>query len=201
MLPLLVGVVAFLLGSIPSGVVLSRALMGRDVREIGSGNFGAANVARAGGFRLGIAVALIDILKGVIPVAIGLAAGLDHTGLAVVALLAVIGHDFSIFLRLKGGKGVATTLGVALVLMPAVALLAAGLWVAVFLSLRYSSLASLLALAWLPIGAVLFGQPAAYVWLAAGLAMLGVGKHWENLFRLARGIEPKFTRQRPADGG
>ena len=166
MLPLVVGVVAFLLGSIPSGVVLSRALMGRDVREIGSGNFGAANVARAGGFRLGIAVALIDILKGVIPVAIGLAAGLDHTGLAVVALLAVIGHDFSIFLRLKGGKGVATTLGVALVLMPAVALLAAGLWVAVFLSLRYSSLASLLALAWLPIGAVLFGHPAAYVWLA-----------------------------------
>src|SRR5689334_9195015 len=108
---------AFVLGSFPSGVVLGRLLGGRDVRRYGSGNIGAANVAREMGFKVGIPVALADVFKGLIAIWLAQGAGLGHITLALVALAAVLGHDFSLFLRFRGGKGVATTLGVALALI------------------------------------------------------------------------------------
>jgi glycerol-3-phosphate acyltransferase PlsY len=196
---LAVACVAFLFGSFPSGVVVTRLLTGRNVREVGSGNIGAANAVRAGGFKVGGAVALADILKGVVPVLLGSWVGLGSSQLALVALVAVLGHDFSIFLHFKGGKGVATTLGVVLVLAPLAAVLAMVTWVVVLLPWRISSLASLLALALLPLYVWLTGGPPAYVVLTILLFLLGAGKHWENIVRLAHGKEPSF-RRRPADG-
>jgi glycerol-3-phosphate acyltransferase PlsY len=195
----LVTALALLLGSIPSGLVLSWFFTGRDIRRAGSGNIGAANVAREAGFKIGILVALLDIAKGVVAVVAGTEAGLGHTALAVVALAAVLGHDFSLFLRFRGGKGVATTLGVALVLAFPATLLALVVWVATVAIWRYASLASLLALAFLPLGAYLIGRPPAYVILFLGLFLLAAAKHWENIVRLTQGKEAKIRTPRLAD--
>lgn len=189
-------VFAVLCGSFPSGVVLGRLITGQDVRDFGSGNIGAANAVRVAGFKVGAAVALLDILKGVIPVLAGKMLGLGPAWLALLALIAVFGHDFSIFLRFRGGKGVATTLGVAVALAPAGAIIAALLWVAVLLLSTYSSLASLLALAVLPLAMAVTGSPPAYVTLGFALFLLAAGKHVGNIARLLRGTESSFRRRR-----
>ena len=186
---------AFLAGSFPSGVVLTRLLTGRDVREVGSGNIGAANAARAGGFRVGAAVAVADVLKGLLPVLLARWVGLEPLPLAVVALAAVLGHDFSLFLRFRGGKGVATTLGVALGLAPLAAALAALCWLLVLLGSGYSSLASLVALALLPVLLVTTHQPAMYVVAGIALFVLALFKHLENISRLMSGTERSFRRR------
>lgn len=191
--------VAVAAGSFPSGVALGRLVTGRDVRDQGSGNIGAANAARLGGFKVGAGVAVLDILKGVLPVLLGRVVGLQPAQLAVVGLAAVLGHDFSIFLRFQGGKGVATTLGVALALAPIGAAVAAVLWLVVLLRSRYSSLASLIALAVLPLAIAVTGSPPAYVPLGFGLFILAAIKHRGNIERLLTGRESRF-RNRHADG-
>jgi glycerol-3-phosphate acyltransferase PlsY len=196
---LLVMAIAFLLGSFPSGVVVSRLMLGQDIRGAGSGNIGAANAARVGGMKAGVLVGLLDVLKGVVAVLIGRALGLDAGGLAWVACAAVLGHDFSIVLRFRGGKGVATTFGVMLVLAPVGTLLAALVWVAVLLKTGYSSLASLLALAILPLSLALTRAAPAHVLAAFALLLLGMVKHRVNIVRLLSGTESSF-RRRPADG-
>ncbi len=188
--------VAFLAGSFPSGVVLGRLATGRDIRQFGSGNIGAANVARAAGFKVGAGVALLDILKGTLPVLLGVWIGLGHAALALAALAAVLGHDFSLFLRFRGGKGVATTLGVMLVLAPLATVLAMATWLVVLGIWGYSSLASLVALALLPIFVGMTGQAPVYVMLASVLFLLSAAKHWENIIRLAHGREPGLRRRR-----
>lgn len=182
-------------------MVIGHVIMGRDVREVGSGNFGAANVVRAAGFKIGAAVAIIDILKGVVPVLAGYVAGLNHESLALVALAAVLGHDFSIFVGLKGGKGVATTLGVAVALAPGAGVLAAVVWLITFGILRYSSVSSLISLAALPVLMAMNHQGPPYVLVGLVLFILGWGKHWENILRLVRGREAGFEKRRIADGG
>lgn len=197
----LVTFIAILFGSFPTGIVVGRWVTGRDIRKVGSGNFGAANVVRAAGWKAGVAVAAIDIVKGILPVLLGRAVGLTPAWLAVVALAAVLGHDFSLFLRLKGGKGVATTLGVCLALAPAPTAVAVVIWVAVFALSRFTSLASLLALAALPAAMALSGQPRAYVVLGVILLAVGAIKHWENIIRLAQGKEKGFGKPHAVDGG
>jgi acyl phosphate:glycerol-3-phosphate acyltransferase len=192
---------AFLLGSIPTGVLLSRTLGGEDVRRHGSGNIGAANVVRTSGFRVGALVGLIDIFKGVIPVLIGRVIGVDDTALALIAVVAVLGHDYSLFLRFRGGKGVATTLGAALVLSPLPAMFAMLGWILVMYLGRYSSLASLVALGLLPILSVATAQPAPTIAAGIFLFILGVWKHRDNIGRLATGRESKFRRLKPSNGG
>lgn len=198
--PLVVGL-AFLLGSIPTGVVLSRTLGGGDVRRHGSGNIGAANVVRTSGFKIGALVGLIDILKGVVPVLIGRLAGLDHSSLALIAIVAVLGHDFSLFLRLRGGKGVATTLGAALALAPPAAVGAMLGWLVFMYVFRYSSLASLSSLGLLLIFLAITAQPIQYVAAGLFLLVLGLWKHRDNIDRLAAGKEPKFRSLEPSNGG
>jgi glycerol-3-phosphate acyltransferase PlsY len=194
---LLVAVLGFVIGSFPTGVVVTRLVTGQDVREQGSGNIGAANVVRAAGFKVGAGVALLDIVKGVIPVMIGRHIGLDSAALVMVAVIAVVGHDFSIFLRFRGGKGVATTLGVVLALAPLAALIAMVTWVAVMVVSRYSSLASLTALAALPLYVAITRQPLVVVLLTCVLFAIAVAKHWDNLTRLAQGKESKFQLPGP----
>ncbi|MGH2443466.1 MAG: glycerol-3-phosphate 1-O-acyltransferase PlsY [Chloroflexota bacterium] len=191
-MPVLLVLVAVAMGSFPTGVVLTHGTVEGDIRSRGSGNTGAANVARNAGFKAGAMVALIDILKGAIPVILAQWWGAGEALVFLVALAAVLGHDFSIFLHFRGGKGVATTLGVALALAPAAALIAVGLWVAVIAVWRYSSLASLVALTILPVLVAMSGRPPAYVWTMFVLFLVGAAKHWENILRLVAGREQKF---------
>lgn len=199
MAALLVICLAFLCGSFPSGVVVS-ARRGRDPRLVGSGNIGAANVVRAAGFRAGAVVAVIDVLKGFLPVLLSMWLGLGQVTVALVGVAAVLGHDFSIFLRFRGGKGVATTLGVALGLAPAAAALAVITWGAVFLMSRYSSVSSLAALAALPLFVALTREPEAFVVVTFALFLLGAAKHWDNILRLMMGKEPKMGARSTVDG-
>lgn len=191
---------AFLLGSFPSGVVLGRLATGRDIRSFGSGNIGAANVARAVGFKLGATVAVLDMLKGLIPVLVAQHLGFGADTLALVAVAAVLGHDFSVFLAFRGGKGVATTLGVALALAPPATILAMLTWLGVLALSGYSSLSSLVALAVLPIYMGITGRPSVMVIAAFALFVLAAGKHWENIIRLIAGKEPDLRRRRASDG-
>src|SRR5438270_11965888 len=118
MTTLLLMILAFAFGSFPSGMIVSRRFDVDDIREHGSGNIGASNVAYVAGFRAGALVGFLDIVKGIIPVLVAIWLRLPHADLALVGLAAVLGHDFSIALRFRGGKGVATTFGVALMLAP-----------------------------------------------------------------------------------
>lgn len=192
--------IAVMVGSIPSGLLVTRAVTGRDIRRYGSGNIGAANVASTAGPMAGILVGVLDIVKGALPVLLGLVSGINKEGLALVALAAVLGHDFSVFLRFRGGKGVATSLGVALALSPLAAVLAMATWVLALFVSKYTSLASLIALALLPLYVAAAGRPPVYVLLMIVLFVVAFGKHWENIVRLMDIQTRPFERQFPVGG-
>jgi glycerol-3-phosphate acyltransferase PlsY len=179
---------AFAVGSFPTGVIVAR-LRGVDLRKVGSGNIGATNVGRALGKGWAIFVLLVDAVKGYAPVA--LAARLVSPFIvAAVALAAVLGHMFSVFLKGRGGKGVATSLGAALALSPLAALISAGVYALVFAVCRISSVGSLSGVVAYPAALLLLGdrQPA-HLAFAAAMSILVIARHRDNLRRLARGEE------------
>jgi glycerol-3-phosphate acyltransferase PlsY len=194
----LVVVGAYLLGSIPFGYLLPRILRGDDIRRHGSGNIGATNVWRVYGRWLGVPVAVLDVLKGLVPAALGLRLGGDWVGVLAGAA-AMLGHARPVYLGFsKGGKMVATAGGVALALAPFAALGCAVVWLAVFALTRYASLASLLAAAALPVLCLALGSSWPVVAFTA-LAALGVlALHRQNVRRLLRGTEPRFARGAPS---
>lgn len=180
------------LGSLPFGYWLPLALERVDIRKVGSGNVGATNVWRAFGFKLGLAVALLDIGKG-------LAAGLLGRYLAdeLVGVLAgaaaMTGHWRPIFLGFaRGGKVVATTAGVGLAVAPLASLAGAGVWILVFLATRYASLGSLAGAVSLPLFALLFGVSGPALGFTIGAAVAIAVLHRENVVRFARGTESRF---------
>lgn len=181
--------VAYLLGSIPFGLLLTKFSGTGDIREIGSGNIGATNVLRTGRKGLAIATLLLDAAKGCVAVLFGQSFGPD---LAIIAAWgAVLGHLFPVWLKFKGGKGGATALGVGIGLVPILALYAGLTWLAVAILLRYSSLATLLAIAAAPIYAWLLG----YHQIAEAfvpIALLIWLKHHANIRRLLAGEESKI---------
>jgi glycerol-3-phosphate acyltransferase PlsY len=188
---ILLCVLSYVAGSIPFGVVVARA-KGVDLRAVGSGNIGATNVARALGKGWAIAVLLADAAKGFAPVALGRHLGLPPEAVAVAGLAAIVGHMFTIFLRGRGGKGVATSLGVALALSPLAALCGFGLYVLAYLLLRLSSVGSLLGIWSFPVFATLLGGlPRPYLILATVVAVLVTIRHRQNIARLIRGEEKK----------
>jgi acyl phosphate:glycerol-3-phosphate acyltransferase len=188
MIPVLLAVGAFALGSFPTGVIVAR-LRGVDLRKVGSGNIGATNVGRALGKGWAIFVLVVDALKGYAPVA--LATGLTSPPVvAVVATAAVLGHMFSVFLKGRGGKGVATSLGAALALSPWAALLSAAVYALVFAISRISSLGSLCGVLAFPLALLLLGdREPAHLAFAGVMAVLVSARHKDNLRRLARGEE------------
>ncbi len=194
----LVVVGAYLLGSIPFGYLLPRVLRGDDIRRHGSGNVGATNVWRVYGRWLGLPVAVLDVLKGLVPAALGLWLGGDWVGVLAGAA-AMLGHARPVYLGFsKGGKMVATAGGVALALAPFAALGCAGVWLAVFALTRYASLASMLAAVALPVLCLALGSSWPVVAFTA-LAALGVlALHRQNVRRLLRGTEPRFARGAPS---
>jgi glycerol-3-phosphate acyltransferase PlsY len=182
-------IAVFLLGSFPTGVVVARA-KGVDVRKVGSGNIGTANVGRALGRRWALVVLLIDSGKGALPVVL---AGrlFDLAWLpATAGLVAVLGQVFSLFLKGRGGKGVATSLGAGVALAPLPALCCAGVWVALFAAFRISSVASLAAVASLATFLWLFNAGSVpNLAFAGATTILVTWRHKDNIRRLVRGEE------------
>ena len=189
---ILTAILAYLIGSIPSGLILGKLFWHKDLREHGSHNIGATNAWRTLGKGAGIAVFIADSLKGQAGVAVGLV--LVGTPLAAVigGLFAIIGHSFSIFLRFHGGKGVATSLGVLTMLMGNVTLIVFAVWFAIVYTTRYVSLGSVVAGFLTPILAALFGYPMEYVLFTVIAAILVIVRHRENIVRLMNGTENKI---------
>lgn len=185
---------AYLLGSIPFGLVLTRLFGAGDLRKIGSGNIGATNVLRTGRKGLAAATLILDGGKGA--VAVGLADHFAGPDAAIIAAGAsVLGHLFPVWLRFNGGKGVATTLGVLLAIAWPVGVVACAAWLLIAFTLRYSSLAALVAIGISPLAAwALADEPRAI--LALLLAILVFARHHENIRRLATGTESKINLKR-----
>jgi len=185
-------VCAYLIGSIPTGLLLAKAFGGVDIRSAGSGNIGATNVYRTMGRKVGLLTLLGDCMKGVIPVVAAKSLGLPVAWVALVGLSAFLGHVYTIFLGFKGGKGVATALGVFLAASPWAVLAALVIFSLVLYKWRYVSLASITAAALMPsLVALLYKQPA-MVGMTLVIAALVIFKHRENIQRLKAGTENKF---------
>jgi glycerol-3-phosphate acyltransferase PlsY len=187
-------VLGYLLGSCPWGYWLVRVLRHEDIRKVGSGNIGATNVWRTYGRWLGIPVVLLDVLKGFVPALLGMLFVSPHhlSGICAGAA-AMLGHWRPIFLRFeKGGKMVATCGGVFFGVAPLVALTAGVIWLAMFLLLRYASLASIIAGISLPVLAALYGDPTSVVLFGVAAAGAILFLHRANLRRLRAGTENRF---------
>ena len=210
---IIVAVVAYLLGSIPFGYLLVKIFRGQDIRSTGSGNIGATNVARSGAKGLGAATLLLDALKGT--AAVALAGVLAHSKLnaaaagqsaaspemltAVAALAAVVGHIFPVWLQFKGGKGVATALGVFVMLFPWAILVSLSVFILIVVTTRYVSLGSVLAAIVFPVASFFLGSKD---WVAllpvCAVSLIIVIKHHENIRRLIAGTESRFGAAKPA---
>jgi acyl phosphate:glycerol-3-phosphate acyltransferase len=186
----------YLLGSMPWGYWLPRIFKGVNIRQVGSGSTGAANVWRTLGFKIGLGVALLDIAKGFVAALLGVWLGGDFVGL-LAGIAAMVGHWRPVFIGFKrGGKIVATTGGVALALAPLATLAVAVVWVCAFLVTRYTSVASLTAAVTLPLFALFFGASWPVVAFAAGAAVAIFVLHRANIARLLSRSENRFELRR-----
>ncbi|MEP0095520.1 glycerol-3-phosphate 1-O-acyltransferase PlsY [Parasphingorhabdus sp.] len=193
--PILVLLFGYLLGSIPFGLVLTRLSGGGDLRETGSGNIGATNVLRSGNKPLAALTLLLDMAKGYAAVYIALQIS---GGLGVLAGLgAFLGHLYPVWLRFKGGKGVATLLGVVVALIPMAGLIFAVTWLGSLALWRYSSVGGMLAAISVPIAAFVLGEYAMMP-MFIGLTLLVLWKHRPNIERLIAGEEPKVGASKRA---
>ncbi|MBV8171744.1 MAG: glycerol-3-phosphate 1-O-acyltransferase PlsY [Candidatus Eremiobacteraeota bacterium] len=189
-------IAAYFIGSIPFGVIVGRSLFGIDPRKVGSGNIGAANALRAMGFWGAILTLAGDVFKGIVPTAI--AVYVLHAPplvVAAVGLATIIGHTWSIFLHFEGGKGVATGLGVLVVLSFWAALVWAIVFLTTALTTRFASLSSILATASAPIALLLLHAPWPYVVYAVISLALVLWRHQANIGRLISGVEPRIGQK------
>ncbi|MDQ0565605.1 glycerol-3-phosphate acyltransferase PlsY [Qipengyuania citrea] len=189
----------YLIGSIPFGLLLTKAAGMGDVRQIGSGNIGATNVLRTGNKGLAAGTLVLDLLKGFAPVAV---AGhlWGEVAMAFAAGAAVLGHCFPVWLGFKGGKGVATNAGVAFGLAWPLGLAYAFVWLSILAIFRISSLAGMAAVVAAAAAAPLFGYPQFFPVLGA-IALLIIYLHRENIVRLAKGEEPRVGGSKDTAGG
>lgn len=195
-----VGILHFLLGfvlghvcgSVPSGLWLVQAFHGIDIRNYGSKNIGTTNVFRTVGPKTAVLVLIADAFKGIL--AVGIMSYFFHNPLldVVTALGALLGHNYSLFLGFKGGKGVATALGLLIFMMPKVAVASFGIWLVCVLLTRYVSLGSIMAAIFTPPLAWYLGYPSAYVISSVVAAFFVVLRHKENIHRLLTGTESKI---------
>jgi glycerol-3-phosphate acyltransferase PlsY len=188
---------AYLLGSIPTGLLVARLLGGPDPRQTGSGNIGAANLFRLLGRNAGVLTLLGDALKGAVPVFLAVywltpLGDWQDSAVATVGLAAVLGHIVSIFLNFRGGKAVATTFGVVAVLCPVAALNLLVVYGITLYHVRIFSVGALICAWLLPLAVGLFCDSKAYLFLAGVFSGLVLVRHRENLLRLSRGEEPRF---------
>jgi glycerol-3-phosphate acyltransferase PlsY len=182
---------AYLLGSIPTGLLLAKAA-GVDIRSTGSGNIGATNVYRTLGRTVGILTLVGDCLKGLIPVLVAQKLEMGDAVIAAVGAAAFLGHVYTVFLGFKGGKGVATALGVFLGVSPASVGIALIIFIIVVAAWRYISLGSITAAAAMPFIVAALDRRPLIIAMTAGIALLVIWKHRENISRLREGTESKF---------
>lgn len=184
---------AYLIGSFPSALLVVWMFSGKDVRREGSGNVGAANATRVAGYGAGAVVTVLDVAKGAVPVWLMWVLNPASGWLAATLLAAVVGHCYPVWLRFRGGKGVATAFGAFLVLSPVPALIALGVWAVVLAVGRRVSLASLVATAVFPVLLALLDPPGP-VMLAAvsAVAVLIILRHRSNIRQLIDGSEPRI---------
>lgn len=181
-------------GSIPSGLWIVKALFGIDIRNYGSKNIGTTNVFRTVGAKAALLVLILDMLKGIIAVATMNYFFANPLLDVITALGALLGHNYSVFLRFKGGKGVATGLGLLIYLMPKVSLGSFLVWLILVLITRYVSLGSVVAAVMTPIFAWYFGYPPAYIVFGGIAGLFVIIRHKENIKRLLNGTESKIKQ-------
>jgi glycerol-3-phosphate acyltransferase PlsY len=198
-----VALVAYLLGSIPTGFLVGKA-KGIDIRQVGSGNIGATNVFRYLGKGPGVLVMLVDALKGWLAVRVAaplifeilapsFGEGARDVGMILSAICAVMGHNYTCWLNFKGGKGIATSAGVLVALVPYALLIILAVWVIVVAVTRYVSLASMLASFTLPFASWATGESVTRIIVTGAMAALAIYKHKPNIQRLLNGTEHKIT--------
>jgi glycerol-3-phosphate acyltransferase PlsY len=185
-------VLAYLIGSIPFAFLFARWWGSADLREVGSGNLGAANVVRTSGVAAGVVVALLDMSKGAASVVLARRLGAPVGGCAAAGFASIIGHIYPVWLRFRGGKGVATACGAFLVLTPLAGLVTVVLFTLSVWITRYVSVGSVLASAVLPPIAYATGSPRVVVAFACAAAAVIIFKHRSNLLRLRTGIERRL---------
>lgn len=190
----IVAVLAYLLGSIPFGIVITRAMGLGDLRAIGSGNIGATNVLRTGNKRAAAATLILDAAKGAVAVLLARAT-VGEDAAQVAALMSFLGHLFPVWLGFRGGKGVATFLGTLLALAWPVGLACCATWAVAAAVTRISSLAALTAAALSSLWLVVFGQ-GQMIFLAIILTVLVYIRHWANLERIKAGTEPRIGQKK-----
>ena len=202
MITILLMGLSYILGSIPNALWIGKVFKGIDIREHGSKNTGSTNAARVLGAKLGILTLILDISKGLIPTLIAIflktnffenLTKIENLDYVLVGICAILGHVFSIFMKFKGGKAVATTLGVFLVLVPKAILFAAIVFFIVFAISKYVSLSSIFAAISLPIFIYFLYHQIIYTVLGVLIAILIVVKHKSNIERLRNGTESKFS--------
>ena len=182
---------SYLLGSIPSGLILSRVLNKGDLRKSGSGNIGATNALRVGGRLLGVLTLIFDLLKGLLTIILAII--FEQKFIAVYGFVCILGHIFPIWLNFKGGKGVATVLGVILGLNPLIALLMSMIWIVIFKFFKISSVASLVSLFVSIVTLIVIDTNYINSIFLALILILIVYKHKDNIIRLYRGEENKIS--------
>ncbi|HYM90184.1 MAG TPA: glycerol-3-phosphate 1-O-acyltransferase PlsY [bacterium] len=192
-MPLAAIILSYLVGAIPTGLIVVRVLTGEDIRRHGSGNIGTVNVLRVAGAATAVIVLAVDILKGIAPVLLALRMGFAPWTVVLSGLAAIIGHNWSVFLGWQGGKGIATSFGVLLGLSWQAAAVAAVVWVVAVTLTRYASLGSLLGVVSVPITLWRLHQPHEYVYLGVIVAFLAIYRHRANIQRLVTGAELHIT--------
>ena len=190
--------IGYLIGSIPFGLILTRIAGHGDIRKVGSGNIGATNVLRTGNKTLAFITLALDIGKGAASASAVIVLLDFNTGL-ITGFFAVIGHNFPLWLKFRGGKGVATTLGVIFIASWQVAITTCGVWLLIAGITRYSSLAALGAFAASPIFAAYFANRPVSVVVTCFAGLVFV-RHWENILRLIRGKETRIGQNQPVHG-
>jgi glycerol-3-phosphate acyltransferase PlsY len=190
-------IASYLIGATPTGLIVVRLLTGEDIRRHGSGNIGTVNVLRVAGAATAIVVLAVDILKGMIPVLLAIRAGFSPGVVVLCGLAAIAGHNWSVFLRFHGGKGIATSYGVLLALSWPAAAVAAAVWVLTVAITKYSSLGSLLGVVSVPLTLWRLRQRDEYVYFGIIAALFAIYRHRANIQRLVAGTELHITDREP----
>lgn len=188
--------ISYILGSSPNGLILGKAIWGVDLRQHGSKNIGATNAWRTIGKAGGISIFALDFLKGAISAYLGLHLGGSELAGVLCGILAIAGHSWSVFLAFKGGKGVATGLGVIAALMPEVTLIVFAVWFAIVYFTGYVSLGSIVGAALVPILTLFFGLHTEFLILGLIAAVFIIYRHKSNIERLLKGTESKIKAAR-----
>ena len=191
-------IASYLIGAIPTGLIVVRLLTGEDIRRHGSGNIGTVNVLRVAGVATAIGVLVVDILKGMLPTLLAMRWGFSAGTVVLCGLAAIAGHNWSPFLGFQGGKGIATSYGVLLALSWPAAAVAAAVWILTVAITRYSSLGSLLGVVSVPLSLWRLRQPEEYVYFGIVAALFAIYRHRANIQRLMAGTELHITDREPS---